>query len=69
MRQTSQVQKQRNLKVEMQTKSLVELTLKAAGKKQSDFILSLQSNYFHIESVYWGFKNDFLKNNCPTFAT
>lgn len=47
--------KNRNLKVEMQTKSLVELTLEAAGKKQSDFILSLKSNYFHIESEYWVF--------------
>lgn len=56
MCQSSQVQTQRNLKVEMQSKSLVELTLKAAGKKQSDFILSLQPNYFHIESVHWGFK-------------
>lgn len=37
----------------MQTKSWVELTLEAAGKKESDFILSLQPNYFHIESVYW----------------
>lgn len=52
--QTSQVQKQRNLEVEIQTKSLVKLTLKAAGKKQSDFILSSRSNYFHIGSVCWG---------------
>lgn len=56
MCQTSQVQKQRNLEVEIQTKSLVKLTLKAAGKKQSDFILSSRSNYFHIGSVCWGWK-------------
>lgn len=59
--QTSQAQTQRNVRVEMQTESLLELPLKAAGKKRSDFILSLQSNYFCLESGYWGFAKCLLR--------